>query len=66
MEKILLDNVKRDLKSAGMSEEAIEQLLEALSIKSLAKLEARLGSEGEAVADPKQLFLLTEKFGYTE
>ncbi|GAB4856648.1 hypothetical protein Ancab_014560 [Ancistrocladus abbreviatus] len=66
IEKIPLDDVKRELKSAGMSEEAIEQLLEVLSIKSLTKLEERLGNAGEAVADLKQLFLLAEKFGYSD
>jgi len=34
-----LDEVKRELASAAMSEEAIQELLEILSIKSLAMLE---------------------------
>ncbi|GMH10026.1 hypothetical protein Nepgr_011867 [Nepenthes gracilis] len=66
MGKIALDDVKRELKSTGMSDEAVGQLLEVLSIKSLAKLEEILGSSGEAVADLKQLFSFAEKTGYSE
>ncbi|KAH0995793.1 hypothetical protein GBA52_019657 [Prunus armeniaca] len=66
IEKIPVDDIKDELKSAGVSEEAIEQLLQVLSIKSLTKLEEILGDAGEAVADLKQLFSLAEKFGYSE
>ncbi|KAF2312181.1 hypothetical protein GH714_028394 [Hevea brasiliensis] len=66
IEKIPLDEIKKDLKSVGMSEEAIEELLQVLSIKSLTKLEEVLGGAGEAVADLKQLFSLAERFGYSE
>lgn len=66
IEKIPLDEIKKELKSTGVSEEAVEELLQVLSIKSLAKLEEILGSAGEAVADLKKLFLLAEKFGYSE
>ncbi|XP_065626853.1 histidine--tRNA ligase, chloroplastic/mitochondrial-like [Quercus suber] len=64
--KIPVDEIKKDLKSAGVSEEAVEELLQVLSIKSLTKLEEILGGAGEAVADLKQLFSLAEKFGYAE
>lgn len=37
--KIPVDEIKKDLKSAGVSEEAVEELLQVLSIKSLTKLE---------------------------
>ncbi|KAF2289896.1 hypothetical protein GH714_039050 [Hevea brasiliensis] len=63
IEKIPMDEIKKDLKSVGMSEEAVEDLLRVLSIKSLTKLEEILGGAGEAVADLKQLFSLAEKFG---
>ncbi|KAF2289884.1 hypothetical protein GH714_039018 [Hevea brasiliensis] len=66
IEKIPMDEIKKDLKSVGMSEEAVEDLLRVLSIKSLTKLEEILGGAGEAVADLKQLFSLAEKFGYSE
>lgn len=39
IEKIPIDEIKRELKATGLSEEAIEELLQVLSIKSLTKLE---------------------------
>ncbi|KAH9671353.1 Histidine--tRNA ligase [Citrus sinensis] len=66
IEKLPLDVIKNDLKSAGMSEAAIEELLRVLSIKSLTELEEILGGAGEAVADLKLLFSLAEKFGYSD
>ncbi|XP_042476508.1 histidine--tRNA ligase, chloroplastic/mitochondrial [Macadamia integrifolia] len=66
MEKIPMDEIKMELKSAGITEEAIEDLLQVLSVKSLDKLEEVLGAAGDAVADLKQLFSLAEKFGYSE
>lgn len=39
MEKIPIDEIKKELKSAELSEEAIDELLEILSMKSLAMLE---------------------------
>ena len=39
IEKVPLDDIKKELASAGVSTEAIEQLLQVLSIKSLPKLE---------------------------
>ncbi|XP_021289216.1 histidine--tRNA ligase, chloroplastic/mitochondrial isoform X1 [Herrania umbratica] len=66
IEKIPIDEIKRELKATGLSEEAIEELLQVLSIKSLTKLEEILGGAGEAIADLKQLFSLAEKFGYSE
>ncbi|KAI9122262.1 hypothetical protein K1719_006951 [Acacia pycnantha] len=66
IEKIPLDEIKKELKASGVSQEAVEELLQVLSLKSLTELEERLGSTGEAVADLKQLFALAEKFGYYE
>ncbi|KAK8651231.1 hypothetical protein V6N13_140841 [Hibiscus sabdariffa] len=66
IEKIPIDEIKRELNATGLSEEAIEELLQVLSIKSLTKLEEILGGAGEAIADLKQLFSLAEKFGYSE
>lgn len=39
IEKIPVDVIKKDLMLAGMSDIAIEELLQVLSIKSLEKLE---------------------------
>ncbi|KAE8713195.1 bifunctional monodehydroascorbate reductase and carbonic anhydrase nectarin-3-like [Hibiscus syriacus] len=66
IEKIPVDEIKRELNATGLSEEAIEELLQVLSIKSLTKLEEILGVAGEAIADLKQLFSLAEKFGYSD
>ncbi|KAI6675274.1 hypothetical protein NL676_003180 [Syzygium grande] len=64
--KIPVEDIKKDLKLAGMSEVAVEGLLQVLSIKSLQKLEEILGDSGEAISDLRQLFTLAEKFGYSE
>ncbi|KAJ4971242.1 hypothetical protein NE237_004341 [Protea cynaroides] len=66
IEKIPQDEIKRELNSAGIAEDAVFDLLQILSVKSLDKLEEVLGSAGDAVADLKQLFSLAEKFGYSE
>ncbi|KAE8679385.1 bifunctional monodehydroascorbate reductase and carbonic anhydrase nectarin-3-like [Hibiscus syriacus] len=66
IEKIPIDEIKRELNVTGLSEEAIEELFQVLSIKSLTKLEEILGGAGEAIADLKQLFSLAEKFGCSE
>lgn len=42
MEKIPIDEITKELKSLGMSEEAIKELLQVLSLKSLTKLEGWL------------------------
>lgn len=39
LEKIPLDEIKKELKYAGMPDDGIEELLEVLSIKSLTQLE---------------------------
>uniref|UniRef100_A0A803N0L5 histidine--tRNA ligase n=1 Tax=Chenopodium quinoa TaxID=63459 RepID=A0A803N0L5_CHEQI len=66
LEKIPLDEIKKELKSIGMSDEAIKELLEVLSIKSLTKLEEKLGTSGQVVCEVKQLFAVAEKFGYSK
>ncbi|KAM7468205.1 hypothetical protein LguiB_015767 [Lonicera macranthoides] len=66
MEKISIDEMKKELRSVELSEEVIENLLQVLSVKSLTKLEEKLGGGGEAVGDLKQLFSLAEKYGLSE
>lgn len=39
LEKIPIDDIKKDLRSAELSEEAVEELLQILSMKSLTELE---------------------------
>ncbi|GMN39218.1 hypothetical protein TIFTF001_008447 [Ficus carica] len=64
--KLPLDEIKKELNAVGVSTEAVEQLLQVLSIKSLTKLEEIIGGAGEAIAELKELFSLAEKFGYSE
>ncbi|KAL3632565.1 hypothetical protein CASFOL_025549 [Castilleja foliolosa] len=66
LEKIPIDEIKKELRSAELSEEAVEELLQILSVKSLAKLEEKLGDSVEALSDLKQLFSLAEKYGYSD
>ncbi|CAI8614634.1 unnamed protein product [Vicia faba] len=66
IEKIPVDEIKKELKVVGLSQEAVQDLLQVLSVKSLTELEERLGGSGEAIADLKQLFSLAEKFGYSK
>ncbi|CAA0400404.1 unnamed protein product [Arabidopsis thaliana] len=66
IEKIPIDEIKKELGFTGISDDAIEQLLQVFSVKSLDDLEDILGGAGEAIADMKQLFSLAEKFGYSE
>ncbi|KAI4365611.1 hypothetical protein MLD38_021579 [Melastoma candidum] len=66
IEKIPVDVIKKDLMTAGMSDLAVEELLQVLAIKSLDKLEEVLGGKGDAITDLKQLFFLAEKFGYSD
>ncbi|KAG8372094.1 hypothetical protein BUALT_Bualt12G0030800 [Buddleja alternifolia] len=66
LEKIPIDDIKKELRSAELSEEAVEELLQILSVKSLDKLEEKLGASVEALTELKQLFSLAEKYGYSE
>ncbi|KAF6159435.1 hypothetical protein GIB67_032206 [Kingdonia uniflora] len=66
MEKIPLEEIKTELGSAGVSEKAIVDLLQVMSVKSLSELEEKLGSAGDAILELKQLFSLADKFGYSE
>ncbi|CAH9100808.1 unnamed protein product [Cuscuta europaea] len=66
LEKIPIDDIKKELKSAELSDVAIEELLQVLSVNSLEKLEEKLGTATEAVTDVKKLFSLAEKYGYSE
>lgn len=64
--KLTREEIEKELKTAGVSSEAISGIVDVLSLKSLPKLEEVLGSDGEAVADLKGLFSLAEDYGYSE
>jgi hypothetical protein len=42
IEKIPVDEIKKELKALGLSQEAVQELLQVLSVKSLAELEGPL------------------------
>ncbi|KAM3238488.1 histidine-tRNA ligase, chloroplastic/mitochondrial [Capsicum annuum] len=56
--KIPMDDIRKDLQSVDMSEVGIEEIMQILSLKSLAKLEEKHCALGEALPDLKQLFHL--------
>ncbi|KAK9061413.1 hypothetical protein SSX86_018594 [Deinandra increscens subsp. villosa] len=66
MGKIPMEEIKKELKLVDLSNDAIEDLLQVLSMKSLTELEEKLGGSGEAVRELKNLFSLAETFGYSE
>uniref|UniRef100_A0A0D3BYS0 histidine--tRNA ligase n=1 Tax=Brassica oleracea var. oleracea TaxID=109376 RepID=A0A0D3BYS0_BRAOL len=76
IEKKPTDEIKKELGFTGISDDAIEQLLQVVvtdQMHSWARCSTRarpdayvFGGAGEAVADLKQLFSLAEKFGYSE
>jgi hypothetical protein len=39
IEKIPVDEIKKELKTVGLSQEAVQELLQVLSVKSLTELE---------------------------
>ncbi|KAK1313829.1 Histidine--tRNA ligase [Acorus calamus] len=64
--KIPTEEIEKELMLVGLSLEAVNGLLQVLSLTSLSKLEEVLGSEGEAVSDLKKLFSLAEDYGYSQ
>ncbi|XP_074369033.1 histidine--tRNA ligase, chloroplastic/mitochondrial isoform X1 [Apium graveolens] len=66
MGKIPIEEIKTELALAQLPGEAIEELLQVLTMKSLTELEEKLGAAGEAVSDLKQLFSLADKYGFSE
>ncbi|KAL1815927.1 hypothetical protein ACET3Z_018501 [Daucus carota] len=66
MGKIPIEEIKKELALVQLPGEAIEELLQVLSMKCLTELEEKLGAAGEAVSDLKQLFSLADKYGFSE
>ncbi|RRT64810.1 hypothetical protein B296_00007197 [Ensete ventricosum] len=64
--KITNEEVEKELIIAGVTSEAVKGIVEVLSLTSLDKLEAVLGSDVEAIADLKKLFSLAEHYGYSQ
>lgn len=64
--KMTREEIEKELVSTGLSSEAVQGIIDVLSIKSLSKLEEMLGSDVEAVADLKKLFSFAEQYGYAD
>lgn len=66
MEKLPREKIIELLAEVGLGHESIDQILAALSIRSVDQLEALLGKDNDAVIDLKRLFRLAEAYGYAE
>ncbi|KAE8816470.1 Histidyl-tRNA synthetase [Hordeum vulgare] len=64
--KLSREEIEKELISSGLSSEAVQGIIEVLSLKSLDKLEEVLGSGVEVVADLKKLFSFAEQYGYAD
>ncbi|XBI83826.1 hypothetical protein VPH35_092272 [Triticum aestivum] len=65
--KMSRDEIERELISTGLPSEAVQGIIDVLSLKSLSELEQVLGSgAAEAVADLKKLFSFAEHYGYAD
>ncbi|XP_066308280.1 histidine--tRNA ligase, chloroplastic/mitochondrial-like [Miscanthus floridulus] len=64
--KMTREEIEKELISTGLSSEAVQGIIDVLSLKSLSKLEEVLGSGVEAVADLKKLFSFAEQYGYAD
>jgi histidyl-tRNA synthetase len=58
--------VVEELAALGVAAEAIEGILQALALRSVAELEEVLGGETPAVADLRRLFELAAAYGYSD
>lgn len=64
MDKISREEVEEELVKLGVSKQAIDGILGALSLGSLTELEDLLGSENEAVKELNQLFGIANTCGF--
>ncbi|EMS63484.1 Histidyl-tRNA synthetase [Triticum urartu] len=65
--KMSREEIEKELISTGLPSEAVQGIIDVLSLKSLPELEEVLGSGGaEAVADLKKLFSFAEQYGYAD
>ena len=60
------EDIKKELRVAGIPSDAVERILHALSLRSLSELEESLDLESGAVAELKQLFSFATKYGYAD
>lgn len=63
LDKISREEMEKELDKAGVPSEAIDGILQSLTLKSFDDLEALIGADSGAVAELKQLFALAEGYG---
>lgn len=66
IEKMPIEDIKKELRVAGIPSDAVEGILHALSLRSLSELEEFLGSDSGAVAELKLLFSFANEYGYAD
>lgn len=66
MEKIPREKVVEELQKLGVAADAIDGILQALTLRSVEELEALLGDDCAAVADLRTLFDLAAAYGYAD
>lgn len=66
MEKLPREKVVEELAKLNVAADAIDGILQALSLRSVEELEGLLGGECEAVADLRRLFELAGAYGYAD
>jgi len=66
LEKLPREKIEEELAELGVAKDAMDGLLESLSLTSLDKLQDILGEENAAFAELKRLFDLAEAYGYAD
>ncbi|KAG0591150.1 hypothetical protein KC19_1G153900 [Ceratodon purpureus] len=66
LEKLKREEIVSELDKVGVPAEAIEGILQALTLQSFDDLEALLGADSGAVTELKQLFALAEGYGFQD
>jgi len=66
MDKLPREKVEEELAAIGVEAGAVDGILSALAITSIADLQELVGAESEAAQDLKRLFDLAEGYGYVD
>lgn len=66
IEKLPRSEIENELAALQVPSDAIDGILEALTLKSLDDLEDLVGAESGAVAELKQLFALADGYGFSD
>ena len=66
IEKLPREKIEEELRELGVSDEAVEGILAATSMRTVEELEALIGPDAEAVKDLKKLFEYADAYGYRD